>query len=52
MSLSVQNTFYVLLGSYVEGQLKNSEFHVFGWFPGLQNLHNSLKLHVFKLREP
>ena len=36
--LSAQNT---MLSSYVEGHVEKklkSEFHVFDWFPGLQNL--------------
>ena len=38
--LSAQNNFYIILSSYVEGHVKKieSEFHVFGWFTGLQNL--------------
>ena len=39
--LSVQNNFYVIMSSYVEGHVKKkfkSKFHVFRWFPGLQNL--------------
>ena len=38
--LSAQDSFYIILSSYVEGHVKKikSEFHVFGWFPGLQNL--------------
>ena len=37
--LSAQDSFYIILSSYV-GHVKKikSEFHVFGWFPGLQNL--------------
>ena len=39
--LNAQNNFYIILSLYVEGHVKKkikSEFHVFGWFPGLQNL--------------
>ena len=38
--LKVQNNFYIILSSYVEGHAKKikSEFHVFSWFPGLQNM--------------
>ena len=38
--LSAQDSFYIILSSYVEGHVKKikSEFYVFGWFPGLQNL--------------
>ena len=38
--LSAQYSFYIILSSYVEGNAKKikSEFHVFGWFPGLQIL--------------
>ena len=38
--LSAQNNFDFILSSYVEGHVKKikSKFHVFGWFPGLQNL--------------
>ena len=38
--LSVRNNFYIRLSSYVEEHVKKfmSEFHVFGWFPSLQNL--------------
>ena len=43
--LSTQNNLYIILSSYVEEHVKKkkksqvkSEFHVFGWFPGLQNL--------------
>ena len=39
--LSVQNNFYIILSSYVEGQVKKIQvlnFCIFGWFPGLQNL--------------
>ena len=35
--VSAQNNFYIILSSYVKGYLK-SEFHVFSWFPCLQNL--------------
>ena len=38
--LSAQDNFYIILNSYVEGHVKKikSEFHVFGWFSGVQNL--------------
>ena len=38
--LSAHNIFYIILCSYVEGHVKKvkSEFHAFGWFPGVQNL--------------
>ena len=39
--LRVQNNFYIILSSYVEGQVKKIQvlnFCIFGWFPGLQNL--------------
>ena len=35
------NNFYIILSSYVERYVRKqlkSEFHVFGWFPDLQNL--------------
>ena len=38
--LSAQINFYIILSSYVEGHVKKkfkSEFHVFDWFPDLQN---------------
>ena len=37
--LSAQDN-YIILSSYVEGHAKKikSEFHVFGWFLGVQNL--------------
>ena len=39
--LSAQNNFCIMLSSYLEGHVKKkkneSEFHVFSWFPGLQN---------------
>ena len=44
--LSVQNKFYVIMSSYVEEHVKKNsslKFHVFGWFPGLQNLHAFLE---------
>ena len=43
--LSAQDSFYIILSSYVEGHVKKikSEFHVFGWFPGLQNLEDFLE---------
>ena len=34
--LNAQNNLYIRLSSYAK-KFK-SEFHVFGWFPGLQNL--------------
>ena len=42
--LSAQDSFYIILSSYVEGHVKKikSEFHVFAWFPGLQNLEGFL----------
>ena len=39
--LSAQSNFYIILSSYVEKNMQKkikSEFHVFGWFPGFQNL--------------
>ena len=44
--LGIQNNFYIILSSYVEGHVKKKQtnkqttlkFHVFSWFPGLQNL--------------
>ena len=35
--LSAQKNFYIKLSSYVKGYVK-SEFHVFSWFPCLQNV--------------
>ena len=37
--LSAQDN-YIILSSYVEGHVEKikSEFHVFGWFLGVQNL--------------
>ena len=40
--LSAKHDFYILLSSYVEQHVQKkkikSEFHVFSWFPRLQNL--------------
>ena len=41
--LSAKNNFYIILSLYTEaeGHVKKkikSEFHIFGWFPRLQNL--------------
>ena len=36
--LSAQKNFYIILSSCVKGYVK-SEFYVFTWFPGLQNLY-------------
>ena len=44
--LSAQDNFYIILSSYVERHVQkiNSEYHVFGCFPGLQNLNVFLEI--------
>ena len=40
--LSAQNNFCIIMSSYVERHIQKNfkyKFHVFGWFPSLQNLH-------------
>ena len=45
--LGAQNSFCIILSSYVEEHVKKmkSEFHVFGWLPGLQNLDLYLQIY-------
>ena len=38
--LSAQNNSYIIMSPYEKSLfLKKYKFHIFGWFPGLQNLH-------------
>ena len=42
--LSAQNNSYIILTSYVKHYVK-SDFHVFSWFPCLQNLDMFWKIY-------
>ena len=49
--LSVQDNFYTILSSTVEGRVQRkfkSEFHVLGWCPGLGNLNVLLEIFFLK----